>query len=314
MTAGTSRPARVGLVDVGSNAVRTRLVEIEDGVVRTLLDRRTAIRVGREVFVNGALSASTIAAVAVALERFRGQCDRAGAETILAVATAAARAARNGAELCGAARAAGVDLQIIDGAREAALLHAAVEGRVPLPGQAVLVDLGAGSLEIVALADGCIVGIGSYPLGSLLLLDALDDQARDRLGGPLLAAIDALIAARGGAAAALLAGVRTRCLVGIGSGIDVLADLHHADQGVSGQSSTDLLPVAALHAWRTRLALLSPDERQRRHGLSPDRADLVVVALSVFAWLVQRVEADEIVVPRVSLRDGLLAEWLRQRS
>jgi exopolyphosphatase/guanosine-5'-triphosphate,3'-diphosphate pyrophosphatase len=301
------------LVDVGSNAVRTRIVEVTSEGSTTLHDERTALRVGAEVFVSGALTKKTIDGVAQALGRFRSRCDRLGVRDIRAVATSAARSARNGDELVRAVRAAGVDLTIIDGDQEALLLRAAVGRRCDLRhGRAVLVDLGAGSLEVVVLEAGAQLSSASYPLGSLRLYDTLAPADRDVLGVPLLAALDALIAARGAPATDQLHAARGGRLLGVGSSIDVVADLEtQAGRGVT-IDGLDAVTTAALMSWRAQLAALPPTERTRQFGLTADRADLVVVALSVYAWLVQQLAADAVLVPRVSLRDGLLAQWLAE--
>lgn len=301
---------RVGLVDVGSNAVRMRIVEAGGGETRVLHDRRAAVRVGRDVFVSGEIAADSLAAVGEVLAGFRRECDRLAVGAVRAVATAAARAARNGPALCAAAQEAGVDLEIIDGEREAALLHAAVRRRLPLPGRCVLVDLGAGSLEIVVVHGDTPASMQSHPLGSLLLRDGLAEDARSALGPPLLAAIDALLDARAGAAAAQLADAAAERLVGIGSSIDVVADLEATAGRGRKVGGVPAVTAAALTHWRTELAAVGEAERQRRFGLTADRADLVVVALSVYAWLLQRLDLDVVLAPGVSLRDGLLAEWL----
>ncbi len=313
MSGSAARPRRIGLVDVGSNAVRTRVIEVADDRTSTLHDERTPIRVGHDVFVSGALTSTTIAGVAHALGLFRSVCDRLGVTDVRAVATSAARTARNGAELLRAVNAAGVDLQIIDGDREAALLHAAVGRRFDLSrGRSALVDLGAGSLEIVVIDAGARVSSASYPLGSLRLHDALPPSDRNRLGAPLLATLDALIAQRGAIAHDQLADARVERLLGIGSSIDIVADLEAgAGRGVSFEG-VDAVPAAVLARWRVQLAELSASERTRQFGLSQDRADLVVVALSVYAWLLQQLAVGAVLVPRVSLRDGLLAEWLAE--
>jgi len=307
------RRERVGLVDVGSNAVRTRVVEVVPEGETVLHDERTAIRVGREVFLTGALGPATIAAVADALAKFRSVCDRLGARAIRAVATSAARSASNGAELVDAVRgASGIELQIIDGEREAALLFAAVARRTDLgTADAVLADLGAGSLELVVLERGAQRSAASHPLGSLRLFDALPAEGKAALGPDLLAAIDALLDARAATARAQLQGVRPHRVLGIGSSVDVVADLERAAGRPYRIDGCDAVPAAALHDWRARLAALPAAERTRRYDLSADRADLVVVALSVYAWLLRELALDALLVPRVSLRDGLLAEWLR---
>ena len=314
MSAAVSRTGRVGLVDVGSNAVRSRVVEVTAAGTTNLHDERTAIRVGREVFVTGKLTPAAIASVAEALGRFRVVCDQLGVDSIRAVATSAARSAQNADELLRAVWTAGIELQIIDGDREAALLRAAVGRRCDLrAGRCVLVDLGAGSIEIVVLDAGTQVSAASYPLGSLRLHDALSDRDRAQLGAPLLDRLDQLIAQRGGDAGAHLAGRADR-LFGIGSSIDVVADFQTAAGCGVTVDGVDAIPRSALAQWRKQLAALPASERTRQYGLTADRADLVVVALSVYTWLVSQTGVDAVLVPRVSLRDGLLAEWLAEPS
>lgn len=313
MNAAAARTGRVGLVDVGSNAVRSRVVEVTAAGTTNLHDERTAIRVGHDVFVNGKLTPAAIARVAEALGRFRAVCDQLGVSCIRAVATSAARSAQNASELVRAVRNAGIELQIINGDREAALLRAAVGRRCDLQaGRCVLVDLGAGSLEIVVLDAGTQLSAASYPLGSLRLHDALSDHERAQLGAPLLERLDQLIAERGADARAQLGERRADRLYGIGSSIDVVADFQAAAGCGVTVDGVDAVPLGALAQWRKQLAALPASERTRQYGLTADRADLVVVALSVYTWLVAQTGVDAVLVPRVSLRDGLLAEWLAE--
>lgn len=312
MTAPTTRSRRIGIVDVGSNAVRTRVVEVrEDGSELTLHEERSAVRVGRNVFVDGTITEATMVAVVDALTRFRGVCDHLDVETVRAVATAAARAARNSEELLRRVRAIPVPLEIIDGEREAMLLRLAVGRKVDLTcGSNALVDLGAGSLEVVLLEAGRELSAASYPLGSLLLFDALPAAARESLGSELLAAIDRLLAERTPPIAAQLAAVQRPRLLAVGGGIDIVCDLEISAGRGQQIDGVDAVSADALASWRHQLAALEATERTRQFGITPDRADLVVVALSVYAWLLAQTGGDAVLVPRTSLRDGLLAEWL----
>lgn len=312
MTAPTTRSRRIGLVDVGSNAVRTRVVEVrDDGSEATLHEERSAVRVGRNVFVGGEITDATMEAVVDALTRFRGVCDHLGVESVRAVATAAARSAKNSDALLRRVHAIPVPLEIIDGDREAVLLRLAVGRRVDLQrGSNALVDLGAGSLEVVLLDGGREVSAASYPLGSLLLFDALPPEARQALGDELLAAIDQMLAARTAPVAAQLRAVSSPRLLAVGGGIDIVCDLEISAGRGAQIDGVDAVPGGALAQWRRQLAALDATERTRQFGITPDRADLVVVALSVYGWLLAQTGGEAVLVPRTSLRDGLLAEWL----
>jgi exopolyphosphatase/guanosine-5'-triphosphate,3'-diphosphate pyrophosphatase len=310
------RPRRIGLVDVGSNAVRTRVVEVRsDCSESTLHEERSAVRVGRNVFVDGFITEATMDAVIDALTRFQGVCEHLGVETVRAVATAAARSARNADALLQRVHAIPVPLEIIDGDREAKLLRLAVGRRVDLDrGSCALIDLGAGSLEVVLLDGGREISAASYPLGSLLLFDALPAEQRDERGPELLAAIDALIAARSSAVAEQLRAVQQPRVLAVGGGIDIVCDLEISAGHGEQIDGVDAVRATALAQWRHQLAALDAAERTRQFGITPDRADLVVVALSVYGWLLAAAGADAVLVPRVSLRDGLLAEWLATAS
>ncbi|MDP6930545.1 MAG: hypothetical protein QF412_12680, partial [Planctomycetota bacterium] len=66
---------RFGIVDLGSNAIRSRIIEIdEDGQSRKVMKHRDSLRVGSEVYQHGRLSDQLIEEVTIALREFRSRC------------------------------------------------------------------------------------------------------------------------------------------------------------------------------------------------------------------------------------------------
>ena len=68
---------RIGCVDIGSNAVRTQIVEFGDNhYFKTLYQKRYPIRLGKSVFTNGKLKKKLIAAVAQKLLSFSNKLEK----------------------------------------------------------------------------------------------------------------------------------------------------------------------------------------------------------------------------------------------
>src|SRR5271170_5029139 len=130
---------RFAAIDVGSNALRLRIIEAsapshrpKDQLAllpdresaenwRDVATERAPVRLGAEVFVSGRLAPASIGQACDALRTFR------------AIATSAVREAKNGATLVERARReAGVELETIEGIEEARLIQLAVTRRIVL--------------------------------------------------------------------------------------------------------------------------------------------------------------------------------------
>src|SRR3954468_24924368 len=155
--------ARVAAIDIGSNAIRLRIVEVDPPAIgpdgprftpfRDALLDRAPVRLGDDVFMRGRLEPGVIGAACEALRRFRAAMDGAKVDRYRAVATSAVREAQNGDLFVERAeREAGVHVEVIEGTEEARLVQLAVSERVDLRGRTVLlVDVGGGSTELTLM-------------------------------------------------------------------------------------------------------------------------------------------------------------------
>ena len=75
--------ARIGIVDMGSNAIRFLIAEISGEEHRIVEAHRLPVRLGQAVFQNGQIPESAIADTVDAFRRFRITCDRQGVRTCL---------------------------------------------------------------------------------------------------------------------------------------------------------------------------------------------------------------------------------------
>jgi len=297
------RRERIAAVDVGSNAMRFTAVEVRPGRdLKRLSYARAPVRLGTDAFRTGRLTAEKLEAAVYAMVDFRRRLDRLGVERCRAVATSAVRDAANGPELVARVRdEAEIELEMIDGREEARLVWLAVPRRLRPRGAWVLVDLGGGSMEISTGHGTELERSASFPLGTVRLLERLEEAGA---GDPVeegLTSLDAELRAAVGAEG----GVRAPALLAAGGNIEALARLAEAGRtGVGGWR----LPVELLQATTDRLGAMSVERRVEELELRPDRADVIVPAGRLYARVAELAGVGEIVVPGVSVSDGILLE------
>ncbi len=318
---------RFAALDVGSNALRLRVVEatapndpraraqlallpgdrLSPAGWREVVSLRAPVRLGAEVFVTGNLAPSSIGQATAALRDFRLAMDAAKVDVYRATATSAVREAGNGSTLAERARReAGIDLEIIEGVEEARLIQLAVVRALALQDRrALLVDVGGGSTELTLLDRGRNAFSVSLPLGAVRLLEnylkgvGKVDKARASL---MKEAVDRGLAE----AAPQLAGASFELVAGTGGNLDTLAELCPVKGGASGYPRA--IDVASARTLLGRLCAMTPAERREAYNLRPDRADTIVPAASIVLRVAEACKVPAVVAPGVGLKDGILEE------
>ncbi len=308
--------SRVAAIDVGSNAIRYIVAAVSDsGAYVVLESERLAVRLGRDVFTRERrLTEPTMRAGVLALTQIRRRIDDLGIAHYRAAATSAVRESRNGGEFVERIRReSGIHLETISGSEEARLVWIAVKERLDLGDQRWLtMDLGGGSVEISVVSAQGIHWSESHTLGSVRLLQALEE---DRVGvdrtdyAELLARYAHVLKAPHAISEWKPSGT-----IATGGNIESLAWLAGAKPDAKGVSR---LAVADLRKIIGQLGALSYDERVERLGLRVDRADVILPAAVVYDRIAELASADEIIVPVVGVKEGLvldLADELRNFS
>lgn len=316
---------RFAAIDVGSNALRLRVVEADgpsrataeraqlplladrEGAWREIASVRAPVRLGSEVFLTGKLAPASIGQACAALREFRTVMDNEKVEAYRATATSAVREARNGATLVERARReARVDLEPIEGIEEARLIQLAVTRRLSLEGRrSLLVDVGGGSTELTVLDGTTSTFSMSLPLGTVRLLETYlrssktVDRGREKL-------VDETIQRAASEAVSHVKGTKFNVMIGTGGNIETLADLCPMKGGHAGFPRA--IDAAQMRALYKKLCAMTASERKDAYNLRPDRADTIVPAAAIFLRLALVFDQPAIVAPSVGLTAGILEE------
>lgn len=311
---GAVRPGRYAAIDIGTVTCRMLVADIdEEGRLREL-DREYAItNLGEGVDASGVLKPEAMSRVLDVVARYQevlSGFERSGRPVrVTAVATSAARDARNAGEFERLLAERGIELSVIPGAREAALSFAGASCDF-LGERLLVVDIGGGSTEVVAgRAGGDPVRARSFDIGcrrvteKFLASDPPSDCELEcarqwtregmrpffeelRASGFFL---DRLVAVAG--TATTVVAVRERMRV-----YDT-ARVHKA-----------LVTRTDLDAVSERLQSVALSERERIVGLDPGRAPVIVAGMVILQTVLDLAGVDSFTVSESDILHGIVLD------
>ena len=163
-------------IDIGSNTTRLLVADAGDGRLREIVAQRAFTRIGRSLGNGGVIPPEKIAETAEVVRTQAAVATEVGAESIVAVATAAIRTASNRDELVRAVQeAGGMELSVLSGEEEARLSFVGATRTLleRAEGTMAVIDVGGGSSEIaIGAADGEMTWCASFRIGSGFLADS----------------------------------------------------------------------------------------------------------------------------------------------
>jgi exopolyphosphatase/guanosine-5'-triphosphate,3'-diphosphate pyrophosphatase len=278
-------------IDIGSNAMRLLFCRVYtvDGKPHFNKEEliRMPIRLGEDVFLQGKISEPKANRLITALKGYGELIKAYGVEATRAVATSAMRDASNGAEIIERVRKeAGVNVEIIDGKLEAALLFSNHIEDMLNPKHAYLyIDVGGGSTELTLYFDNKTIAARSFNIGTVrMLLEKVEKEEWEEMKAWLKRNT---------------VGIHPLQAIGSGGNINKIFKM-------SGKKETKHLSYDRLKGIYEMLCSYTYQERIERLDLKPDRADVIIPAAKIFLTVMKHADIEKVFVPQVGLSDGLV--------
>jgi len=297
-------PERIAVIDIGSNSGRMVVVCIDTyGHLDVLETEGTALRLVHELATSASLGEPVVERTVEALEGFKAIARGAGADRMLAVATAAVREAINGEAFVERLRCqTGLEIDIISGAIEARYgFLGAVYGVPAVDG--ILLDIGGGSIQLAEFHDRCMQRSWSLPLGALRLSDRF--LISDPPTSTELRRLQEYVRRTLKGAGAPKLG-KDQNLIGTGGTLRNLAKMDRVRHDY---------PIHRLHGYElrrrelgsmvSRLAALTAAQRVKTPGLNASRFDSILGGAACAQVIMETVDAPGMVVSGQGLREGI---------
>jgi exopolyphosphatase/guanosine-5'-triphosphate,3'-diphosphate pyrophosphatase len=303
---------RLAAIDIGTNSVHMIIVRVRPDFSFEIVDReKEMVRLGAGGLDGKKLTPEAITAALQALKKFARLAESHQVDEILAVATSATREAENGgAFLKAIERRTGIRARIITGTEEARLIHLAAVYGVDTPKPSVVIDIGGGSVEITRGTGSQVDAARSFKIGVIRLTERFVDSdpisSRDErkmtkfireevnryLDSIVELGFDRVIGTSG-------------TILSLGT-VATALDRNSVPQGVRNLR----VPAKSLRRLRKTAVEMDLEERMHLPGLDPRRADLMVAGAILLDTLLKRLEAEEITLCDLALREGVLLDYI----
>ena len=305
---------RLAAIDIGTNSVHMIVVRVRPDFSFEVVDReKEMVRLGAGGLDGKKLTPEAMNAALQALSKFARLAESHQVDEVLAVATSATREAENGgAFLRAIERKTGIRARIITGTEEARLIHLAAVYGVDTPKPAVVIDIGGGSVEIT-LGSGREVDFArSFKLGVIRLterfvdsdpISSRDERKMAKFIGEHVDRYLEHIVEKG----------FDRVIGTSGTILSLGVVATAIDRGAVPQEVRNLrVPAKSLRRLRKDVVEMDLEERMHLPGLDPRRADLMVAGTVLLDTLLKRLEADEITLCDLALREGVLLDYIHR--
>lgn len=289
---------KLAAIDIGSNAIRLQIIRVikENDLVsfKKLEFLRFPLRLGKDVFKEGAIGEATNDKFEKLMRTFKLLIDLYEVDAYSAVATSAMREAKNGKKIVAkVATYFDLKIDIISGKAEAEMLSKAI---VPYLDDKnyIHIDVGGGSTELNLYKGKIKINSQSFKIGSVRNLNVTKrkelfksmgnwlKQKKNKIGSPIIA-------------------------IGTGGNINKLFKL-------SRQKYNGSISFTELNALRVYVNEFDYEKRINILKMNPDRADVIVPAAEIYSEVMNMAGADSIIVPGVGLKDGLLYTLFEKTS
>lgn len=316
-------PRTVAVIDVGSTAIRMEIAEISPaGAIRTLDALQQPVHLGRDTFTKGRIQSATIEECVKILKGYRRVMEEFGVidpANIRAVATSSVREAANRETFLDRVyMATRINVRVIDEAEETRLTYMAVQELLEQnphlkKEDALVIEVGGGDTELLLIQNGFVSYSNTFRLGTLRIRETFGSQlvSPQRAMAMMLKQIQLIVDQIRRSVPAS----RVPRIIALSGDARFAASCLVPDWP---QLRFARLEPKNFSVFARKISAQSPDDLVRAYRLNYPDAEVLGPALLAFAHLARAFSVDELIVPKTSLRHGLLKEivggdaWTRE--
>ena len=308
--------SRIAIIDMGTNTFHLLLAEADETGYQITYRDRLAVKIGMGGINQGRITSEGIDRALLAMQSFRNIIDEhGGASEIYAFGTSALRNASNKDEVKRRVKdLTGIDINIISGNDEASYIYEGVRAALGLGDElSLIIDIGGGSVEFIIGNHQQVFWKQSLEIGAQRLLEKF--QKNDPISQEEIADLDRHFGEVLGPVFQALAQYPARILVGSSGSFDTLSDIFCARHAIFKTPEEIETPLSLEGFYEIYDELIHKNRQQRMEipGMIDMRVDMIVVAACLIRFLLEQYAFNRIRVSTYSLKEGVLASFIRQR-
>jgi len=297
-------------MDLGTNMFHLLIVEGD----QTIVHEQDAVKLGEGGINKGFIAPAPFERGIQTMQRFAKLITAHGVSEARAIATSAMRNASNGEDfISDVKQKTGIDIEIIDGNKEAAYIYKGIKAAGCLSTQnSIIADIGGGSVEFIICNDKEIYWKQSFEIGAARLMDRfhrsdpippdsinalslyLEDCLKDLFAAAKKYPIENLVGSAGVFESYAVVLEKAK-----GRNLDLSKIKHYTfDQN-------ELLALIE------KIILSTHQQRLENTAIIPIRVDMIVTASLLARFIIEKLGIDRVIMSTYSLKEGVLAEMTK---
>lgn len=296
-------------MDLGTNTFHLLIAEGDINNFREIVHEHIGVKLGEGGINTGMILSAPFERGIATMKQFSRQISDNKAHHIKAIATSALRNAANGKEFIERVKTeAGIDIEIVDGNREASFIYSGVKASGLLSNQnSLIMDIGGGSVEFIIGNESELIWKQSFEIGAARLMerfhhtDPIPPASIEALNLYLENCLTNLFKA--------VEQIPVHDLIGSSGAFETFAELV--------DSSFDLKKTKIYHFENGDLTRVTGQMIRSTHGqreanksIIPVRVDMIVVASLITRYIMQKLNLNQVALCTYSLKEGVLAEMM----
>ena len=308
---------RLAVIDIGTNSIHMVLAEIGKDFSYKIVDRiKEMARLGDGTFTSHRLSQDAMDRGMIVLKRFSMLANNKGFDLILPIATSAVREAKNGGDFLKLVRKElGLRVRVITGEEEARLIYLGVRNSMDLSRfPAMIVDIGGGSVELMACTEKRLKFVRSLKLGAIRLKDQF--LKVDPPEKKMIQRLENLAAQTLKKSLSKKLFTQFNQLVATSGMVGNLAEIIYLARTGRPLSQIDMATIELDEVREVERLLRTKDTQGRLKipGLDSRRVDTLFPGVLVLRLLMERLGIKQACVSDKAIREGVIYDFIQQHQ
>lgn len=301
---------RYAVIDLGTNTFHALIVEkLANGDLKQLYKKRIYVKLAEEGIEK--IGNASFQRALSALKIFKDKIDELEAGRIQAFGTAALRTATNAHLLVKEVKEQiGIDIDIISGKEEARLIHQGILQAIPRQDERIVImDIGGGSVEFIIADHHKVFWSESFPIGVAVLFknfhhsNPIRGEELEKLCLFLEQQLDSFLKA--------MKKFEAKILVGASGTFDVLDIMMQRKETLAKSS---ILVMDTFSILYQKVIHTTLEERLAMTKIPDTRADMIVVALELIRFVIDKTKISDIIVSSYAMKEGILQEMILENK
>ncbi len=301
---------KIAVIDLGTNTFNLLIVEKDNiGGYKKLSSTRIPVKLGEGTINKGYIAETPFNRGITALKEYSKIIKEQNIERVVALATSAIRTAKNGLDFVAKAKSeTGIEVEVIDGNREAELIYFGNRQAVKMDNSlSLIMDIGGGSTEFIIATKDTILWKQSFMLGAARLLelfnpsDPISDIESKRINNYFDEQLAPLMEACKN---------NPPCeLIGSSGAFDSIVDMmagEYKTESMSDKKTEYAIDLELYFPLAQKIISSTYAQRLKTNGLIEMRVDMIVISCLFVNYILNKFKLKQLRVSTYSLKEGVI--------